>query len=347
MSSVVVTGNASLADSTVAEELYVVGVAKVDITPDYPVRLSGFGFRREESDGVLAPIYARALAIGSDEQGPLILITVDSTGVSQQLVNDVAKELHTDGIAPERIAIAATHTHTAPMLTGVLPTLFGQPIPAAHQEHIRQYTSDLTAKLVQAAREALKDRKPSTLWWGAGELAISKNRRNPEGGPVDHGLPVLVVKSREGQPRAILSTYACHAVTLSHNLIGGDWPGFASDAIERQHPGVVAMISIGCGADQNPIPGVVGDKVEVAESQGLEYAAAVKQVLGNAMRPISGPLNAKVERFALPLADLPPREHWEERAKKGSYIGYHAEVQLETLDRGESLPTAVDYSTHT
>ena len=35
-----------------------VGVARIDITPDYPVRLHGFGFRREESAGVrqrLAP----------------------------------------------------------------------------------------------------------------------------------------------------------------------------------------------------------------------------------------------------------------------------------------------------
>jgi len=30
---------------------YSVGVAKIDITPAYPVRLSGFGFRRAESEG--------------------------------------------------------------------------------------------------------------------------------------------------------------------------------------------------------------------------------------------------------------------------------------------------------
>src|SRR5690349_595494 len=34
-------------------ETYKVGVAQVDITPtQYPVRLSGFGFRRTESEGV-------------------------------------------------------------------------------------------------------------------------------------------------------------------------------------------------------------------------------------------------------------------------------------------------------
>ena len=36
---------------------YRVGAAAVDITPDYPVRLSGFGFRRAESEGVTQKIW--------------------------------------------------------------------------------------------------------------------------------------------------------------------------------------------------------------------------------------------------------------------------------------------------
>ena len=39
-----------------AETVYQVGVAQIDITPDYPVRLSGFGFRRTESEGVTQKI---------------------------------------------------------------------------------------------------------------------------------------------------------------------------------------------------------------------------------------------------------------------------------------------------
>ena len=51
------------AEERIVPEIYSVGVARREITPDYPIRLSGFGFRREESAGVQAPIYARALAI--------------------------------------------------------------------------------------------------------------------------------------------------------------------------------------------------------------------------------------------------------------------------------------------
>jgi putative membrane-bound dehydrogenase-like protein len=333
-------------DVVVAPQTYLVGVASLDITPDYPIRLSGFGFRRTESEGVMARIFARALAIGSDTEGPVLLLTVDTTGISDPIVAELAQRLAPLGVKRERIAVTGTHTHTAPMLRGVLPTLFGEPIPPDHQAHIDRYTQELTDHLEQVSRAALADRQPAKLLWGVGELDFAKNRRNPKG-PIDHALPVLAVKTSAGKLRAVLATYACHAVTLSHNFIGGDWPGFAAEAIERQHPGVVALISIGCGADQNPTSGVTGDKVDVARGRGAELAAEVTRVLGGALRPIMGTLDAHQERIELPLADLPPRSHWEELVKKGSYIGYHAQVQLAALDRGESLTTKVNYQVTT
>ena len=44
--------------------------AKVDLTPAYPVRLSGFGFRRTESEGVTQRIHARALAVSAADSEP-------------------------------------------------------------------------------------------------------------------------------------------------------------------------------------------------------------------------------------------------------------------------------------
>ena len=58
---------------------------------------------------------------------------------------------------------------------------------------------------------------------------------------------------------------------------------------------------------------------------------------------MTGPLTARLERIDLPLAPLPPREHWESLAVKPSAVGYHAQVQLAALDRGEKLPVKVDY----
>src|SRR2546428_5092680 len=97
-----------------AAETYAVGVAKIDITPSYPVRLSGFGFRRTESEGVTQPIWAKALAISADNESPAVLITVDNLGVPDDVVAEVAARLKKEaGIPRERLAVTATHTHTA------------------------------------------------------------------------------------------------------------------------------------------------------------------------------------------------------------------------------------------
>src|SRR5207253_107417 len=101
------------------------------------------------------------------------------------------------------------------------------------------------------ALDALKDMKPARLEWGVGTVTFAMNRRT-KGGPTDHDLPVLFVKDERGKVRAVYVTYACHCVTLSHNQVGGDWAGFAAEAIEDQFPGAVGLVGIGCGADQNP-----------------------------------------------------------------------------------------------
>ena len=317
-----------------------VGLARVDITPDFPVRLSGFGFRRKESEGVNQRIWAKALAIG--DKAPAVLITVDNLGVSAELGARLQKRLEPLGVSLERLVIAASHTHTAPMLEGVCPTLFGVPIPNDHKAHIHQYTDLFLEQLEKLAREALADRKPSKLEWGVGTSSLARNRRSPNG-PVDQDLPVLAIKTPEGKIRGVWVNYACHAVTLSHNKIGGDWPGYAQQAIEDAHPGIIALISIGCGADSNPASGVVGDMVDVASRQGNEMARVVDAVLSGALKPVTGSLVCKRQPVVLELEDLPAKEKWIELAKRPDAIGHHARVNLSRLDKGESLRTKIDY----
>src|SRR2546422_10702166 len=94
-------------------EKYAVGVSKIDITPAYPVRLSGFGFRRTESEGVTQRIWAKALVI--DDGEPAVLLSVDNLGLPATMVQEVATRLaQKAGIRRERLALTATHTHTAP-----------------------------------------------------------------------------------------------------------------------------------------------------------------------------------------------------------------------------------------
>jgi hypothetical protein len=151
-----------------------VGAASVDITPDYPVRLSGYGGRRLPNTGVSQRIFAKALAIGSDAEGPAVLVTVDNCGVPAAMRDEVMKRLATQSkVTDERFAICSSHTHCAPMLIGILPNIFSMDIPAEHLPAIERYTRELTDHIEKVALAALADRKPATLAWGEWERWVS------------------------------------------------------------------------------------------------------------------------------------------------------------------------------
>jgi hypothetical protein len=320
-----------------------VGVGKVDITPDYPIRLNGFGFRRAESEGITQRIWAKALAVSGRDEPPVVLLAIDSLGVRLPGVDEVARRLQLRfGIPRENIALTFSHSHTTPKVNGACDNIFSEPIPAPHQAHIDQYSQQLIEWLEQAAAAAIESRQPATLAWNVGKLALAKNRRTPNG-PVDHDLPVLVARSADGALLAIYCSYACHCVTLSHNKISGDWAGYAQSSLEQRFPGCVALISIGAGSDSNPVSGVTGDKIDVAAQQGEELAAEVARVLDGDLRALPGPIAARFGSIRLPLNDPPTREQWQELAAKGGPPGYNAQTQLARLDRGEKLLDAIDY----
>ena len=52
------------------------GTARVDITPDWPVMMAGFGQRTQPSQGVLDRIFVKALFL-DDGENRLLLITAD------------------------------------------------------------------------------------------------------------------------------------------------------------------------------------------------------------------------------------------------------------------------------
>ncbi len=275
----VVVGSTSLADDMSPSATYYIGRATADITPDYPVRLNGFGFRRTESEGVRQRIFAKALAIRRENEKPVLLITADTLCIPDSLAERlVARLKEKAGVSRDRIAFTATHTHTAPMIRDVAPTIFGMPIPDQHQQHIDRYSREFEQAIEKVALAALADRTPARLFYGVGNVGFAANRRT-KGGPVDHDLPVLVARGADDKLLAIWTAYACHCVTLSDNKISGDWAGYAQALVEREHPGTTAMVSIGCGADANPSSGVTGDKAESAEAQGLEIAREVNRLL--------------------------------------------------------------------
>ena len=326
---------------TSRSEEVAVGVARVDVSPSGPIRLHGYLVRTTESTAVGHPIFAKALAIGSDEQKPVVLVSVDSLGVSAAIIDEVAARLEKKaGLPRERLALGASHTHSAPLLTGVAPNIFGKPIPPDQQARIDAYTREFTDKLERVCLDALADRKPAKLSWAQGKVGFAANRRTP-GGPVDHSLPALKVESPDGQVRAVVTNYACHCTSAgSENRVGPDWAGFAAEEIERDAPGATAVITIGCGADVGPQPtGNVG----LSRRHGRALADAVAAVAKGPNVPLSAGPEVVQATIELPLASVPGREHWEKEAKREGFEGRHARRMLAQLDRDGKLPAAVPY----
>ena len=332
-----------MAASAADDQMTGIGVAKVDITPDYPVRMQGYAVRKTEATNAAQPVWAKALAIGDRE--PAIFLTVDNCGIQATMVDEVARRLAKDGVKRERIALCSSHTHSAPTVAGFAPNLFVQDLPAEEQGRIDRYTKELTDKLEQLARNALKDRKPGQLAWSVGEVKFAKNRRS-QGGPVDHTLSVLRATDAQGKLRAIVANYACHCTTLGgeFNQFHGDWAGYAQEYLERNHPGAMGLISIGCGADANPNP---RGQIAHAQQHGEELAAEVKNLLGRTFTPLRPAIECRTKEIALPFQKHFTREQWEERSKRGGIVGYHSKKNLARLDRGESLPTTLPYRVST
>jgi len=259
-----------------ADDLLPVGAARIDITPDGPIRLTGYAGRKTESEGVAQRLWAKALALGGDAlaadatggDGPAVLITVDNCGVPGELRDEVARRLKTKaGIKSERFVVCSSHIHSGPWLVGFARALLSEPLPPEQLQHMQQYGRQLADKMEQVALAALAARKPARLARAEGSVGFAMNRRpikegrcpglgvNPAG-PVDHSLPLLCASDAQGQPLAIVVNYACHCTTIGgdFNRIHGDWAGVAQELIEAQHPGAVAMVCIGCGGDANPDP---------------------------------------------------------------------------------------------
>ncbi len=325
-----------------AETTRQAGAASVDITPDYPVRLSGYGGRRASNTGISQHIFAKALAIGSDDEGPAVLVTVDNVGVPASMRDEVLRRLSVKTkVAGDRFAICSSHTHCAPMLIGMLPNLFGMDIPAEHLPAIERYTRELTDNIEKVALAALADREPATLAWAVGEVGFAANRRNFPLKPVDHDLPVLRVTGADGKVRAIFTSYACHCTTIGIDEIHGDWAGVAQEALEREFPGAIALTAIGCGADQNPNP---RRTMELVKQYGEDLGAEAKRLALGQMKPVNGPMTCQSKQIDLAFDTLPTREEWQTlAADPKAAVAYHAKKNLARLDRGEKLQTHLPY----
>ncbi len=331
-----------------------VGVARVDITPDGPIRLAGYGARpKSESGGIIQRLSAKALAFGSDAQHPSILITVDLVGITARITAKLSQQLSKKmGIDPAQLVICASHTHGGPEIGNLLNILeyrgdhFSDSLLAINQlVHIAQYTEKLSAQLEEVALAALKNRKPAIVAWGQGQAGFAANRRT-KGGPVDPALPILRVTNPDGTLRAVLVNYACHGTTLNGNVneIHGDWIAEAQRIIEANHAGVIAMVSIGCGADANPQP---RGTMEDLKSHAQEISDNVDKLLKSPLQKLTSPPEGNMKWIKLPFSNVPTVAELIKLTDDKTVKGYYARRALEFVERGGTIPAELNYPVQT
>jgi hypothetical protein len=290
------------------------GTATADITPDQPQWMAGYGGRTRPAEGTLHPLYIKVLALEDARGHRAIVLSSDLLGIPQSVYDNTCAALKRRfGLERAQIMLNASHSHCTPVLRGALYDAY--PLPENQRPVIDRYSTDLENRIVATVGQAFDRMTPVRVAAGQGITRFAVNRRNnPEGnvpkliaekalkGPVDHAVPVLAVSEPNGALRAVVFGYACHNTTLSFYQWCGDYAGFAQIALERNHPGAVAMFFMGCGADQNPLP---RREVFLAQRYGEMLAAAVEEALLQTPSVLSPTLHTAHELVSLKLGDAP------------------------------------------
>lgn len=252
-----------------------VGSAKVDITPQLPVALSG-QFSTRIAKTVESPVMAAAVAVEKvNAEGKsidqVIMVSCDLVAIREGVIERVRENLadrKLSGLDPRKVFLSATHTHTAPVLReGVyrIPQDVIQPT---------QYVEFLAGKVADIIEQAWRGREAGAVSWGLGQAVVANNRRiayhdgsaqmyGSTGvskfkgieGYEDHGVEVLFFWTGDSdQPAAMAVNVACPAQEVeSRKAVNADyWHPVREALAEKYGEDLVVLTWIGAAGDQSP-----------------------------------------------------------------------------------------------
>src|SRR5439155_26835413 len=136
------------------------GVATVDITPRESIWLAGYGARTRPSAGVLQHIYVKALALQDETGAVTVLVTSDLLGFNRDTSIPIAERVRQKyGVPRERLALNASHTHSAPVTGNLLRPAYE--LPPDQPKVIDRYTARLIDDVVQVIGTAIQNLAPA------------------------------------------------------------------------------------------------------------------------------------------------------------------------------------------
>lgn len=238
-----------------------IGVGRSEITPRVGVELAGFGaFINRHSVGVRDRLWARAMAFEAGGE-PAVVVGLDLCVIYRATTERVCELVsEATGIAPERVMVTCTHTHSGPETGGLIG--WGQPDPP--------WIELLPARVAAAAIAAVEDLRPATLAHAQVPCeGIGYNREYDQRPPLEEALRddwrperpeltdttahVLVARDEHGRLIGFASSFGCHPVVCCarSRWIHGDFCGVATNLIEREHPGSTGLFLQGANGDVN------------------------------------------------------------------------------------------------
>lgn len=227
-----------------ASAAFKAGAARVNINPPNGTPLAGY-YAERLSQGVADDLFAKALVL-DDGLTRVALVTCDLISLPRHVVEETRKLVQKQtGIPVSHVMIAATHTHTGPMLEQKQPV---DQLRGGTNALCREYTAALPSRIAQAVADANAQRAPAQLSFGrAEEHQLAFNRRfwmkdgtvgwnpgklNPDivrpAGPINPEVGILFVESTDKKPLATFVNFAMHADTTGGTLVSADFPGALS-----------------------------------------------------------------------------------------------------------------------
>ncbi len=292
---------------------------KIDITPDYPVRLAGY-FNERISEGVLDPLQMRlaALALGEER---LLFIQVDSCAIppgdAEEIRNEIARRT---AFRKDEIMLLVSHIHTGPDLEGFFGLARDERYLADLKKRIVGAAASLTTRettLVSLAGASYEGLAFNRRWWMKDGTVVtnppklSPERRAPEGA-VDREANTVVFRDERGGLQALFVSISNHTDTVGGTKITADWPGFMERRLNDRlgsgfpvFPFVAPQGNINHLEFESPRPQT---NYEEAGRLGAAYAEIVAASLANARPAGVDRLEAREVAAAIPSREVSDAE---------------------------------------
>lgn len=227
------------------------GASKVDITPDQPVYLGGYGIGPiRKCTGISSRLYARAIALGF-AGNVFSLVALDTHGLQRAFKSapshlDIEKSALSERPSLVGVMSTSTHSHCAPDSTGAWGGL-----PRKEMERIADGA-------VEAVIGAVDSLTPARLTIGrvdASELLRNQCSYSPHDF-VDGCLTVIRAAAATGRRLGHIVHYSAHATVAAGDEISSDWYGSLASQIDDNLGGTSVVVAGAIGRTQ---PATRGD----------------------------------------------------------------------------------------